>query len=234
MKGIYFWPLLLFVLLEATYLQAQEQTQLVLENKQEKNQLKTNLLGHFGGQYQLSYERFLLQKRFSLQCSAGFFKQKVIRSGNTDDGQISYKSDALGWLLQPEIRYYLLSKIKFLNHSYLATSFRYRKGKTKIADISRPMDMDMSAKAHNITKSTALVFGYQRIIKKYVCLETFGGLQYRMRNSKKTFHSNSISETQFDEKFASIESQTLDITGANWNNENKFLPYLGLNLGILF
>ena len=96
------------------------------------------------------------------------------------------------------------------------------------------MDINMSGKAHNITKSSALVLGYQRIIKQIICLEAFGGLQYRMRNSIKTFHSNYVSELQFDEKFNSIESQTLDITGANWSNTNIFLPYLGLNLGILF
>ena len=92
----------------------------------------------------------------------------------------------------------------------------------------------MSAEAHNITKSSALVLGYQRVIKKYVCVEGFLGTQYRIRNSKKTFHSKDVSELQFDEKFANIESQTLDITGANWNDEARFLPYLGLNLGILF
>ncbi|MGB1206550.1 MAG: DUF3575 domain-containing protein [Chitinophagales bacterium] len=235
MKYLIFWKFIFnLFLLSSVFLQAQEQQYPNSKNEKPLNQIKTNLFGHLVGQYQLSYERFLLKNRFSLQCSAAFFKQTVVRMGSNDIGQIGYKSEAVGWSVQPEIRYYFSSKKRFLKNCYAATSFRYRKGKTKITDLSQPSNINMSADAHNITQSSALVFGYRSIIKKYVCLETFIGTQYRVRKSKKTFESNEVSELQFDNKFAHIESQTLDITGANWDNGAKFLPYLGLNIGILF
>jgi len=157
-----------FALLLACGLQVQGQEQ------EGTGVIKTNPLGWFAGQFQFGYEHFLSEK-LSVQVLPGVIFSKTTVSDSASFILDTYDATRLGFIVVPELRYYLGDVAP--DGLYIAPFARFRAVRTTI-------DSDPDVKRVRGAIGGGFVLGYQYQLANGLTGELFIGPQYKSTSSE--------------------------------------------------
>jgi len=183
-----------------------------------QNVIKTNIFGYFVGQYQFAYERTLNEK-VSVQLNAGYIYTNSV-SSNAIYGS-SYKLNYYGFIIIPEVRYYLRPVRDAIPIGFYTGTFVRLKFITEnLTDTSNPLGTDVSRTEKASVIGGGFVAGYQKLLMNDAfSFDVAIGPQITSRSSSITYKNgalnasnpppsyNTVGEEAFSSKFIGYKAK---------------------------
>jgi hypothetical protein len=160
------------------------------------NAIKLPLVGLFGGQYQLAYERALTDK-ITVNLSGGYIHRTSSQSWDYD----RYTAVTSGFLVVPEARYYFKESMKGM---YLGLFGRYKSTTQKLTDKSDDLmygGTDVSRETKTSSIGGGVVFGIQFLIADAFVIDMFMGPTVKSGSPKTTYNNAGVTDLDFESKF---------------------------------
>jgi hypothetical protein len=194
----------------------------------QKNVVKANLFGAFGGSYTLAYER-VLNDKMSVQLSVGYRTFKVYDfSVSTITDKLSYS----GPTILGEFRYYVTNASKDVPRGfYVAPFVRYGSYTYKYVynDTDPSYSSSNETAKYTITSiGGGVMLGYQWLIADRVSLDLFAGPQY------KTKSISDITETFSNGTVITTSSANGGTLVSNKGFGGPIGARVGFNIGVAF
>lgn len=165
-----------------TALQAQEQ--------EGTGVIKSNPFGWFAGQFQFGYEHFLSEK-LSVQVMPGvIFSNTTVTQGDSLFVFESFDATRLGFIVVPEVRYYLGDVAP--DGLYIAPFGRLRTVKTTV-------DQDDVSTRTRTSIGGGFVLGYQYQLANGLTGEVFLGPQFKSSTTEYTGNFESYEDLNLDD-----------------------------------
>lgn len=165
-----------------TALQAQEQ--------EGTGVIKSNPFGWFAGQFQFGYEHFLSEK-LSVQVMPGvIFSNTTVTQGDSLFVFESFDATRLGFIVVPEVRYYLGDVAP--DGLYIAPFGRLRTVKTTV-------DQDDVSTRTRTSIGGGFVLGYQYQLANGLTGEVFLGPQFKSSTTEYTGNFESYDDLNLDD-----------------------------------
>ncbi len=139
--------------------------------------IKTNPFGWFAGQFQFGYEHFLSEK-LSVQVMPGvIFSNTTVTQSDSLFFLESFDATRLGFIVVPEVRYYLGDVAP--DGLYIAPFGRFR-------TVTTTVDQDDASTRKRTSIGGGFVLGYQYQLANGLTGELFLGPQFKSSNTEYT------------------------------------------------
>ncbi len=152
--------------------------------------VKSNPIGWLAGQFQFGYEHFLSEK-LSVQVMPGVIFSSTSLSDTTAFIFDSYDATRLGFIVVPEVRYYLGDVAP--DGLYIAPFGRFR-------TVTTSVDSDSDSKRIRSAIGGGFVLGYQYQLANGLTGELFLGPQFKSTSSKKEGDFDRYEDLSLDEE----------------------------------
>lgn len=201
--------------------------QTVQAQGEHKGTIKTNFFGWFAGQYQLGYEH-VLNENFTVQLSAGLLtnESSYALADTAFSSGYSYSQKKTGFILIPELRYYLSPSATYMEGMYFSAFGRYRSSTWDLDDTGAVGIADVSRIEGRKVLSAGFVIGYSHYLGNGFNAEIFAGPQFKTTSSSRDYEGF-VDEAEGNAYFS---SKFPDFSIADIESEGVGLRF-GLNIG---
>ncbi len=200
------------------------------------NVIKTNVVGAFVGQYQLTYERAFLPS-LSGQFSLGAISTGSEGTSSVDGQSYSYETQKSGIIIVPELRWY---PGKFAPEGFFIAAYgRLRNINKDLTDHSNGasgIDQNLSREESVLTYGGGGTLGFQWISRGGFSFDIFLGAGYKSRSSKMKYDLTHLNDKSSDENYSTVGDQLFSKKYLDFKLEDTegVSPRFGFNFGYAF